>query len=323
MFRKPEDIPQTKTPVNCLIAENGLGDLLCSLMAANYILKNSPWVNLLIWVPDYMEEFTKHILPKGAIVRNFTKAHKKYDNTKYGITTKWSSQHTPMRTHPTKYAFHMLCDYSPTIEEGNYLSIRPNEIDISRFSLPEKYVVLPSAATEFVKTMPAETLNRLSDYVISKGYTPVFLGKTENPTGIKNMSGRAVVQENYDFSKGINLTDKTNLLESAAIISKAKLYLGMDSGVSHLAGFTNTPMVVGYTFVLPSVMMPTRNNIFGYNVYPITPDEDLACQGCQTKWTLMFNHDFRDCFYGQDDYTCVKQITFDKFKKVIEDNNLL
>lgn len=330
MFRNNEDIPKTKTTINCLIAENGTGDLLCSLVAANHILTKAPWVNLLIWVPDYMKDFTKHVLPKDAIIRNFTEASKKYDGTKYGITTKWGkSQHTPMRTHPVKYAFHVLCDYSPTTEEMSYLKIRPNEIDVTRFNLPEKspdgsggYVVLPSASTEYVKSMPIETCNKLVDYVIEKGYTPVFLGKTENPTGVKNMSGRAEVQQ-YDFSKGLDLTDKTNLLESAAIIAKAKLFIGMDSGLAHLAGFTDTPLMIGYTFVSPSVMMPVRDGVFAKNVYPIEPDESLGCRGCQTKWTLMFNHDFRDCYYGPDDFTCVKQITFEKFKEKIEKFNLL
>ncbi len=40
MFRDSNDIPKTKTPINCLIGENGLGDLLCSLVAADYLLKN-------------------------------------------------------------------------------------------------------------------------------------------------------------------------------------------------------------------------------------------------------------------------------------------
>lgn len=322
MFRKPEDKPNARYPINCLIAENGMGDLLCSLVAVDHILHNCPWINLLIWVPDYLKEFAKHVLPKGSTVRNFTEAKKKYDNTKYGITTKWQSQrHTPMRTHPVKYAYHVLADYSPTEQEMSYLKIRPSEIDISHFNLPAKYVVLPGASTELVKAMPVATLNSLSDYILSKGYMPVFLGRTENPTGVEGIAGRAEIQEGYDFSKGINLVNKTTVLESAAIIAGAKLYIGMDGGITHLAGFTDTPIVAGYTFVKPEVMLPVRDGVFGKNVYAIEPDASLGCRGCQTNWTLFMEHDFRDCYYK--DYLCQKQITFIKFKKTIEDNNLL
>lgn len=321
MFRNTGDEPKTKHSINVLIAENGMGDLIASLIAVNYMLEKCSWLNPLIWVPDYMKDFAKHVLPSGAIVRNFTEANTKYDEKRFGVTTKWTSQHTPMRTHGVKYAFHMLCDYDPKENEMNYLKVRPDEIDVSKFNLPEKYVILPGAATEFVKAMPPTTLNSLSDYIISKGYTPVFLGKTENATGVEGVAGRAEIQEEYDFTKGINLINKTSLLESAVIIAKSKLYIGMDSGLTHLAGFTDIPIVSGYTFIKPETMMPIRNNKLGYNVYPIEPDESLECRGCQSNWTLFMEHDFRDCYY--DDFKCVEQITFEKYKKVIEDNNLL
>ncbi len=320
MFRKPEDSPQTKLPINVLIAENGCGDLLCALVATNYLVTKCPWLNPLIWVPTYLEEFTKHVLPKESIVRDFIKASKKYDPKKYGVTTKWSNI-TPMKMHPIKYAYAVLCDYEPTMEEMSYLKIRPDEIDVSKFNLPEKYVVLPAAATEKVKTIPKETMDQISDYVVSKGYTPVYLGKTENYTGFENMYGRSVAQD-YDFSKGINLLEKTSLLESAVIISKAKAFIGIDSGLTHLAGFTETTIVSYYSFTSPRQMLPIRDGIFGKNVYAIEPNERLGCRGCQSNM-VSIDWDFRKCFY--DDYACVsiEECSAKKFIDMIEKNNLL
>lgn len=319
MFRKPEDAPQTKTPINVLIGENGFGDLICALIAANYLVLNCPWLNPLIWVPTYLLDFTKHILPKNAIVRDFIEATKKYDNTKYGVTTKWSNI-TPMKMHPVKYGYAALCDYEPTDQEMSYLKIRPEEIDITRFNLPEKFVVLPAAATERVKTIPKETMDQISDYVVSKGYTPVYLGKTENFTGFEDMYGRSVAQD-YDFSKGINLLEQTTVLESAAIVSKAKLFIGIDSGLSHLCGFTDTTGICYYSFVSGSKMAPIRDGLYSKNWYIIESPE-LKCNGCQSKWVQM-EHDFRECFYK--DYLCSTKeyCSFDKFKKIIEENNLL
>lgn len=318
MFRNANDAPKTKTPLNVLIGENGLGDLICALIAANYLVLNCPWLNPLIWVPTYLEEFTKHVLSKNAIVRDFIKASDKYDAAKYGVTTRWSNI-TPMKMHPVKYGYSALCDYEPTDQEMSYLKIRPEEIDIGKFNLPDKFVVLPAAATERVKTIPKETMDQISDYVVSKGYTPVYLGKTENFTGYEDMYGRSIAQD-YDFSKGINLLEQTSMLESAAIIAKAKLYIGIDSGLTHLAGFTPTPIVSYYSFTAPRQMLPIRDGVFGKDVYPIIPD--VKCRGCQSN-LVQIDWDFRNCFY--DDYKCVSKedCNAQKFIDIIKKNGLL
>lgn len=324
MFRKPGDEPKTKQSINCLISDGGMGDLLCSLPAINYMQKNCPWINLLIWTPDYLVDFFKHTLPKGSIVRGFSDAEKKYDNDKYTISTKWyvngvARQFTPMKTHPVQYSFNVLADYQPTIEEMSYLKIRPDEIDISKFNLPEKFVVFPAAATEFVKTIPKETIDTLTEYVISNGYTPVFLGKTLNPAGAEDVNYRAEAQD-YDFTKSINLMNKTTVLESAAIIAKSKLFIGIDSGLAHLAGFTDTSAVVYYSFVKAVKQVPIRDGIVAHNWYPI--ETSLGCGGCQSKW-VQLEHDFRECFYG--DYECVStnQCSAQKFIDIIEKHGLL
>jgi ADP-heptose:LPS heptosyltransferase len=322
MFRNLDDHKKYGiTTVNCLIADNGLGDLLCSLMPINYIIKNSPWINLLIWVPDFMVDFAKNVLPEKSIIRGYSEAKKKYDNTRTAISTKSNNQHSPMRTHPTKFAYHVLCDMEPTLDNLSYLKIDSSKIDIDKFTLPNNIVAIQGAYTEIVKTMPVETFNKLVDYIIEKGYTPVFLGKTENKSGIHKLVYKAKVNEEYDLAKGINLLNKTNLLESAKIIETSKLFIGIDGGLSHLAGFTNTNILAGYTFASNDQLMPTRNSIFGDKVFSIVPDESLKCRFCQTNFTLLFNNDMRNCLYK--DFECVKHMTFEKFKKQIDDNNLL
>lgn len=320
MFRSPNDWKkQGLTTVNCLISDCGMGDQLCALMPINYIVNNCPWINLLIWVPDYMVDFAKNVLSNKAIIRGYSDAHKKYDPKKPGITTKLIGQHTPMRVHPVKYAFHTLCDMDPNLQQMSYLKF--NDINISKFNLPKNIVIIQGAYTETVKTMPSETFNKLTNYVIKKDYIPVYLGKTENKTGIENVLNTAKIDDNYDLSKGINLLNKTNLSESATIISKARLFIGMDGGLAHLAGFTDVPIINGYTFASPEHLSPIRDEIYGKNVFSIVPNDDLSCKFCQTKLTLYYNHDFRNCLY--DDFLCTKQITFDKFKQKIEENNLL
>lgn len=317
MFR---DIDDSKsfgiTTVNCLITDGGIGDLLCSLISVNYILKNSPWINLLIFVPDYMKEFAKHVLPSHAIVRNFTEAKTKYDDTRIGISTKWMAQHSPMRTHPVKYSFHALCDYSPTVEEMSYLKIDKSKIALDKFNLPDKYIVMQGAFTERVKTMPVETFNEVKEYALAKSYKVIVLGKEENSTGVKGIAARAKINQDYDLTNTINLMNKTSLLESAGIIANAKALVCMDGGLSHVAGFTNTPLIIGYSFASNDVLMPVRDGIFGKDVYPVVPDASLACRFCQTRWNLVYKKDFRICHYG--DYKCAEQMTSKKYINYLE-----
>ncbi len=289
--------------------------MLAALMAVNYTLKNSPWINLLCWVPNYLKDFAKHVLPPGANVKNFTEAEKQYNKNYNSRTTKWTSGHTQMRTNSVKFAYHMLCDYSPTDAECSYLSIKPEEIDVTRFNLPAKYVTIQGAYVERVKTMPAETFNKIVEFVRNKGYEPVFLGKTANDVGTNNLKILAQVEKQYKLD-GINLIDKTNLLESAKIIHDSKLLICMDGGLLHLAGFSKTPVVSGFTFVTPQQIMPIRDGIVGKDIYPVEPDESLACRGCQSNFNLLYGHDFRNCYYT--DYACVSQMTAVKFIKEIE-----
>jgi ADP-heptose:LPS heptosyltransferase len=313
MFRPGEE-PKRKVSINCLITDGGMGDLLCHLVTVSYLVKKVKHVDPYIWVPDYLLEFAKNVLPKEAKIYNYTTAIKKYNNKMIGISTRWAGQHTAMRCHPIDYSNHVLLDTDLPIEQKNYLKFNSEEIDLSKFNLPENYVIMSVGSTAKTKELSPELLNQLADYIIEKGYTPVFIGKSEmNPgSGPKMLAKLAEV----DYTKGIDLTNKTTLTEAAAIISKAKAFVGMEGGMTHLAGFTDVKIVAGYGFVDPTRMMPIRNNLQGYNVFPLVPESTLACRYCQTNMALLYDHDFKNCYY--DDYTCIKQLTFDKWKVQID-----
>ncbi len=305
-----------KQLVNILIANGGLGDLLCSLVAVDYNVKTYTNVTFLVWVPDYLLDFAKHVLPRGTSVRNYTEAKTKYNETLPAVSTKWSSFHTPMRTHPVDYAFHVLSDkHIYSLNEKNYLQINPEKINIKKFQLPEKYVVLGCASVEPVKEMPIQTMNEIIDFVISKGYTPVFLGKTLTKTGYKDLNIKAKALE-VDYSKGINLIDKTSLLESAAILSGSKSFIGMDGGLLHLAGCTYTNIVAGFTIVSPSHIAPIRYGMQKYKFYAIEPDENIPNRYYQTNNNFDYNTDYRK-FPGWE--KVVENLTSDKFIKVLEE----
>lgn len=269
-------------------------------------------------MPDYLVAFAKHVLPEGAIVKNYSDAKKKYDDKRTGISTRWIA-HTAMRTHPVDYAFHMLVDIHAEIKDKNYLKIRPDEIELpSDIILPEHYIVIAATATERIKTMPNETINEIVQYIISKGYVPVFIGKSESPTG----EGDNKIKGNkadIDYSIGLNFLDKTDLLQTAKIIEGAQALVSMDGGIVHVGGCTNTSLIVGYTFIDGKKHnIPIRNNEMGWNSYIVEPEKSLGCRFCQSNMNLVYNWDFRKCYYGPDDYTCLKHMTSEKFIKGLE-----
>lgn len=315
MFRNIGDAPKHKETINCLLKDGGTGDHLCALVAVNYIVTHCPWINLLVWVPDHIEEFAKNILPQNTIIRNYTKASKKYDNTRTGITTGWNV-HTPMRTHPVDYAFHTLVDVAPSAEERNYLKLNVDKIDISKFSLPEKYVVVQAYATETVKRLSGTLVNEVVDYIKSKGYEVVFVGSGEQKVGYKDNVITSKTSEDLDLSRGIDLTNKTTLTEVGKIIANAQAFVGSDGGLMHVAGFTNTPIVCSFTFADWRHLLPIRNNVLGNNCYIVEPPESLGCKFCQTKMTMLYDHDFRNCYYK--DYKCIKELKSKQFIKHLE-----
>lgn len=313
MFREEKKPISKATTINLLVAHGGIGDLLCSLPAINNLINTQYWINPLIWVPDYMLEFTKHFFP-NAIVRDYSEAKKKFNEKLIGVSTKWLPQRTAMRTHPVDYAYQCLLDkipYDP--HERSYLKIDVSKIPIEKFELPNNYVVICATFAEKVKTMPTDTMNRIIDYCKEKGYNIVFIGQEKIDNGIRI---REIPVTPVDFSKGLNLINKTTILELAAVMSGAKCVIGMDGGPIHIAGFTDVPIVAGYTFASPVHLMPIRDGIAGKNVFPVVPT--VACRFCQTNWPLMYTHDFRKCYYGPEDFTCVKQMSFDKFKEQLD-----
>jgi ADP-heptose:LPS heptosyltransferase len=314
MFRNNK-YPSFIEHINCLLANGGLGDILCALPAVNFIHNTYPYVKLHVWVPDFMLDFCKNVLPKELIIRDFSTGKKKYNENLTGISCQWLPQCTSLRKHPVEHSYIVMCDMIPNNEQKSYLKFDSSKVNISKFKLPEKYVVIPLGHTAKPKEFRTDLINSISDYVLSNGYTPVYVGKEQDTTGVDGIDLKAVLQP-IDYIKGINLCNKTSLIELAAIIDKAALVIGMDGGTIHLAGFTDTPIIAAYTFIRASQGMPYRNGSQEYKSHIIEPPSSLECRGCQSKWAYLYDHDYRNCFY--DDYKCVEDLSFEQFKEGID-----
>jgi len=212
----------------------------------------------------------------------------------------------------TEHAFNVICNTGAKPVDMNYLTVKTNGISVKRFNLPEKYVVMTTAYTAKVRQFLPKHINSVSQYIKSKGYEVVFLGKKETKTGACLDTINGEFDADIDFNIGIDLNDKTTLLESLLIIKGAKTIVGLDNGLLHLAGTTDIPIVGGFTTVNPEHRMPYRDGIMGKNYYPVVLDNtELACSHCQSNFNFTFRFDFRKCYH--DDFKCLEMLNADKY----------
>ncbi len=299
--------PQTKT-VNIVLMDGGLGDHIASLTVINYISHKYPWITQLVWAPDFLVAFAKNVLPQVETIRGFSEMRGVYEPSKASKTTKWDGMVSPMKTHLVDYAFLKLCDENPEIVHKNYLRVSLNDIDIPE--LPSKYIVLTTGYTAKVREFPAKAVNEIVVYAKSKGYETVFLGQKQTKTGVAHVI-KGEFNKDIDYSAGINLIDKTTLLQATNIMSNSVAVLGVDNGLLHVAGCTEVPIIAGYTTVSPNIRMPIRHSVLGWNCAPVVPDESLSCSFCQEKTNFLFGHDYKNCMYK--DNLCTTQMTSAKF----------
>lgn len=290
----------------------GIGDLIGTLPCIQYVYDKHPHVISHFWVPDYGVDLVKRSLPESykIIVKGFAEKDK-FKKEFYGRAFSIHKS-TNLGYHITKQAFSVLINEEVDNEYLNYLPVKTDDVDISKFSLPEKYVCMTTGFTAPVREFLPHYVNQVNDYIIQRGYTPVFLGNEKTSNGAGHVIN-GVFRNEIDFTKGINLINKTSLIEAQKIMSNSKCVIGLDNGLCHLAATSEIPIVIGYTTVKPKHRMPYRHNELGWNVFPVLPPESIGCRFCQSNMQFTYHHDFKSCFYVQNkedkEIQCIKQLT--------------
>ena len=87
----------------------------------------------------------------------------------------------------------------------------------------------------------------------------------------------------HDPDKFIDLVGQLSIGEIQYLISKARAFVGPDSGPFHIAGSTATPIVALISHLLPEQILPTRSGEFGKDVTVVT--SDVGCLGCYARQT--------------------------------------
>jgi len=121
-----------------------------------------------------------------------------------------------------------------SLDEGDPVVPISREIAsrVDRLELPDRYVCVHTASEECLRDWQPTQWNRLIDHINGvHGLCVVELG-LRSPLGRND-------DENYR-----NLCGQTGIAESAEIIRRAALFIGIDSGPAHLANAVKTPGVI-------------------------------------------------------------------------------
>jgi lipopolysaccharide heptosyltransferase II len=121
--------------------------------------------------------------------------------------------------------------------------LRTNEIEFARRILDDatsdRAIAVHMTSSQQSRMWPVEHYVSLLTRLCSMNYQIVFLGSAEEASGVEAVNRQL-------GERGISIAGKASLFESAAVIARCRLFIGNDSGPSHIAAALGRPSVVLY-----------------------------------------------------------------------------
>lgn len=309
----PHFMPGTDLPCrvqNYWLGGQGIGDRICQLPALVYVAKECPWILGRVWVPEFLLELFKNVIdqagnPDWKILPIEKIADLYEDNTairgrgfKYDDGREQIQYTNGTGGHLTWVGFMDTMNKFPPPDGADIMPTINFDAWSGRHNLlHKKYVVLATGAVSRSREVPGEYWNPIIEHVKSKGLTPVFLGAHQVPVPSANINLNIRYADGCHYGEGIDLRDKTTLMEAAWIMKNAACVVGLDNGLIQLASLTDANIICAYNIVEPKDRRPTRKAGKWIELFP--NKKELACAGCQTNMPLISPpHDFKTCLYG-------------------------
>lgn len=290
-------------PINFELAGGGMGDYICWTPALQWISKNCPWVYGRIFAPAYFIEFVNHVFKdtpnwKVHLIERF-KEFAEVGTLIRGLQTTPSQLLNATGCNLTELGFGFFANMNPMPPDTIYPQLDLDERPLHKAlrHLDGDYVVFTPGGTTQARFVPARFLNPLIRFVKELGLTPVFLGKTQ----LADVH-RSYFDEELLWSEGIDLREKTTILDAAKIMKHAACTLGLDNGLLHLAACTDASIIFGYNIAHPKERRPLRPK--GKYIELTLTEEELKCIHCQTRYKLLYTHNFKNCI--RKDVKCLE-----------------
>jgi ADP-heptose:LPS heptosyltransferase len=289
---------------NFVLHQGGLGDLIAGLPAIKFVLDFHKNIIINLYCHDYAVDLCTVVFQeyKNITIRGMS-SYDKTVNESLPARSPYVHKISNLSMNMVDQAFLSMVGTIPEDKYKSYLKLDP--IDVSHFNLPEKYAVVTTGFTSETREWLPQSVNEVSDYLVAQGITPVYIGKSYTKaykdTGITG-------NFKADYTKGINLIDKTNLFEAHSIMNDAVVTLGLDNGLMHLHSMGTGEAIWGFTTVRPEHRLPPNTN----HLVVAPTSEELSCIFCQSNMTFATGEVcFTKCFYK--DYKCLELMTSDKW----------
>ncbi len=158
-----------------------------------------------------------------------------------------------------KWVVHYYLEQLNLLEEKFSKTLK---IDLREEKIPHLCIIHPGSGSK-KKNPSLDFFIDLQNLIQSKGYNTLFvLGPAE-----KELS---YVLKNYQFFD--------NILDLAKTLMKASLYVGLDSGVSHLSSYLGIPSVIIYGPTDPKIWHPLGENFWTLRDEKCPPCFPLSCK---------------------------------------------
>lgn len=166
------------------------------------------------------------------------------------------------------------------IVQDNYVGLIPTDADIHDQDLPHRFLIVSPGASKRrqTKTWPEENFAPLMGRIWREhGLTPVLVGSAENGEVNARIIQKAIALERDSNFSPLDLSGKIGLRALCAVLDKASLFVGIDSGVMHLASAVNIPVVGLFGPTDPNYVGPQNKQS------RVVRREDLDCVPCYLK----------------------------------------
>lgn len=154
--------------------------------------------------------------------------------------------------------------------ECNYYPSEYEPID----NLPEKYVLIHPVQNWANRTWSSKNWMLLTKRLNELGISVVSIGKDSSETGFFNIDKPTF---NFEIENGLNLVNKTSLSQAWHVIDRSMCIVTMDTGLLHLAGTTDTQILLLGSAINPEFRKPYRKGSQDYKLSYVLGGCDLHC----------------------------------------------
>ncbi len=166
------------------------------------------------------------------------------------------------------------------VSKNDYVGLIRTEVTTDNLFLPERFVVISPGASKrrLTKNWDEEKFADLIFLLYEKfDLIPVLVGSAANVASNKIIEDYFLKIAGGDKAKLVNFSGKINLQTLCAIIKKAALFVGIDSGIMHLASSLDIPVVGLFGPTDPFYVGPQNEKSI------VVKSETLECVPCYLK----------------------------------------